>query len=199
MHSGILPFSYFPFSTEGKESFSRSLSMPASSIAMDLSSSSTQFPEQNNNLSESPKPDLRECGVQTPDVSSGNKMEIDTQTEDEIPVKDTEKDLERTQSSKSVATCSTTSSGEDTEKRHSIHSSTHSFDSTNSREDIEKKYFLATSSSGSGDYINANAAASDSEIIMKDNSNQTWIFAWTTDEVMFFLTELSNNDLKQIG
>lgn len=90
-------------------------------------------------------------------------MEIDTQTVDTVPVRDN--DLARAQS---VATIST-SSGDDTEKRHSTHSSTHSVDSGNSRDDAEKKFL--TTSSASGDYVHLQAA-SDTETAAYDESKK---------------------------
>lgn len=93
---------------------------------------------------------------------------MDTQTADDIPVRDTHDDLARTQSSKSV---STTSSGDDPEKRHSVYSSTHSFDSNNSKDDPDGK-FLTTGSAGSRDYVHLQSASSDSELMMRDENKK---------------------------
>ncbi|XP_031555328.1 PDZ domain-containing protein 7-like [Actinia tenebrosa] len=160
---------------EGKENYTRSLSSPSPPVSpLELSHSSTQFPDyENNNIRmESPKPELREFGVQTPVA----KIDSDTQTLDEVPVRDVQQEakekLERTQSSKSVATTCSSSSA-DTEKRQSVHSSSFSIDSTNSREDLERKYLAAGHSGAfSAENINIQATASDSEAILQDETKR---------------------------
>lgn len=143
---------FFFFLSEGKESFSRSLSAPVSPVSsLELSHSSTQFPDfgDESPTRDTPSPRLtrplsREAAVQTPELSPEPAPEV----KDEIVVVQVKQDfaeLERTQSSKSLAT-SSTSSGGDNEKQNSIHSA-HSFENVNgSREGVSKRYSVSSMS-----------------------------------------------------
>lgn len=125
---------------EGKEAHSRSLSAPVSPMnSLELSHSSTQFPDFENETptrdSPSPRRMLCDTGVQTPEPSPDPPPEV----KDEVVLVQVsqEAELERTQSAKSLATSSTSSGGE-FEKQNSLRSA-YSFESVNSREDGIKK------------------------------------------------------------
>lgn len=130
---------------ESKESYTRSISAPVSPVpSLELSHSSTQFPileqETPTRDTPSPRPVLRETGVQTPEP-----VEV---REDVVIVKVEQcenAELERTQSAKSLATSSTSSGGE-FEKQNSIRSA-HSFESvSSSREEMAKRASVSSMS-----------------------------------------------------
>lgn len=137
------------FFSEGKEHFSRSISAPASPmLSLELGHSSTQFPdfgvENPTRDTTSPRPPSREAAVQTPQPSPEPVPEVKEEVV-VVQVKQDFADLERTQSSKSLAT-SSTSSGGDNEKMNTLHSA-HSFESVNScKEDMAKKYSVSSMS-----------------------------------------------------
>lgn len=134
---------------EGKEKFSRSISAPVSPLSsLELSHSSTQFPdfgdENPTRDTPSPRPPSREAAVQTPQPSPEPMPEVKEEVV-VVQVKQDFADLERTQSSKSLAT-SSTSSGGDNEKMNTLHSA-HSFESVNSsREEVAKRYSVSSMS-----------------------------------------------------
>lgn len=134
---------------EGKEKFSRSISAPVSPLSsLELSHSSTQFPdfgdENPTRDTPSPRPPSREAAVQTPQPSPEPMPEVKEEVV-VVQVKQDFSDLERTQSSKSLAT-SSTSSGGDNEKMNTLHSA-HSFESVNSsREEVAKRYSVSSMS-----------------------------------------------------
>ena len=107
--------------------------------SLELSHSSTQFPDFENETptrdSPSPRRMLCDTGVQTPEPSPEPPPEV----KDEVVLVQVsqEAELERTQSAKSLATSSTSSGGE-FEKQNSLRSA-YSFESVNSREDGIKK------------------------------------------------------------
>ena len=134
----------FLFLLEGKETFSRSISTPVSPVSsLELSHSSAQFPDLENELptrdTPSPRPELHEASVQTPEPSIVPAVD---KKEEVTVVKQESGDLERTQSSKSLATSSTSSGGE-LEKGNSIRSA-YSNESLNSREEKEKRYSVSS-------------------------------------------------------
>ena len=137
------------FLSEGKEKFSRSISAPVSPLSsLELSHSSTQFPdfgdENPTRDTPSPRPPSREAAVQTPQPSPEPMPEVKEEVV-VVQVKQDFADLERTQSSKSLAT-SSTSSGGDNEKMNTLHSA-HSFESVNSsREEVAKRYSVSSMS-----------------------------------------------------
>ena len=135
---------------EGKESYTRSISAPVSPVlSLELSHSSTQFPileqETPTRDTPSPRPVLRETGVQTPEPCPEPPAEV---REDVVIVKVEQSEnaeLERTQSAKSLATSSTSSGGE-FEKQNSIRSA-HSFESvSSSREEMFKRASVSSMS-----------------------------------------------------
>lgn len=117
--------------------------------SLELSHSSTQFPDFGNENptrdTPSPRPLSREAAVQTPEPSPEPAV---PEVKEEVVVVQVQKDfaeLERTQSSKSLAT-SSTSSGGDNEKQSSIQSA-HSFENVHSsREEVAKKYSVSSMS-----------------------------------------------------
>ena len=135
---------------EGKEAYTRSLSAPVSPVSsLELSNTSTQFPDFGDETPTrdmpSPRPVLREAGVQTPEPSPEPPPDVKEEvvlvqvTQEEKP------ELERTQSAKSLAT-SSTSSGGDFEKQNSMHSA-HSFESvSSSREEMYKRASVSSMS-----------------------------------------------------
>lgn len=135
---------------ESKESYTRSISAPVSPVpSLELSRSSTQFPileqETPTRDTPSPRPVLRETGVQTPEPSPEPPVEV---REDVVIVKVEQSEnaeLERTQSAKSLATSSTSSGGE-FEKQNSIRSA-YSFESvSSSREEMAKRVSVSSMS-----------------------------------------------------
>lgn len=129
---------------ESKEDYTRSLSGSVSPVnSLELSHSSTQFPEGFNYETPtrdipSPRPDLRETGVQTPEPSPEPPPEVKDEVVLVQVTQETSAELERTQSAKSLATSSTSSGGE-FEKQNSFRSA-YSFESVNSsREEIAKR------------------------------------------------------------
>ena len=116
--------------------------------SLELSHSSTQFPDFGDEIpsrdTPSPRPLSREAAVQTPEPSP----EPAPQVKEDIVVVQVKQDfveLERTQSSKSLAT-SSTSSGGDNDKQNSIRSA-HSFENvSSSREEVSKRYSVSSMS-----------------------------------------------------
>lgn len=137
---------------EGKETFTRSISAPASPVSsLELSHSSAQFPELGEMPTRdtpSPRPQMREASVQTPQPSPEPPPEPVPETREEVVVvhvKQDFADLQRTQSSKSLAT-SSINSGDDSEKQNSIRSA-HSYESvSSSREEMAKRYSVSSMS-----------------------------------------------------
>ena len=123
--------------------YSRSLSAPVSPVSsLELSHSSTQFPDFGEETptrdTPSPRPVLRETGVQTPEPSPEPPVEVNEEPIVLVQVTQEKAELERTQSAKSLATSSTSSGGE-YEKQNSIRSA-HSFESvSSSREEMAKR------------------------------------------------------------
>lgn len=129
---------------EGKEAYTRSLSAPVSPVSsLELSNTSTQLSDFGEETPTrdmpSPRPELREAGVQTPEPSPEPPPDV---KEEVVLVKVTQEEkpeLERTQSAKSLAT-SSTSSGGDFEKQNSMRPA-YSFESmsSSSREEMAKR------------------------------------------------------------
>lgn len=154
IHSLFFFFPQFQFLIflEGKETFTRSISAPASPVSsLELSHSSAQFPELGEMPTRdtpSPRPQMREASVQTPQPSPEPPPEPVPETREEVVVvhvKQDFADLQRTQSSKSLAT-SSINSGDDSEKQNSIRSA-HSYESvSSSREEMAKRYSVSSMS-----------------------------------------------------
>ena len=163
---------YFFFS-EGKEKFSRSISAPVSPLSsLELSHSSTQFPdfgdESPTRDTPSPRPASREAAVQTPQPSPEPVPEVKEEVV-VVQVKQDFADLERTQSSKSLAT-SSTSSGGDNEKMSTLHSA-HSFESVNSgREEVAKRYSVSSMSKEQAILSGSDGELSDKRKVKKSKS-----------------------------
>lgn len=159
---------------EDKKTYSRSISSPVSPVSsLELSHTSTQFPDFENETptcdTPSPRRELRETGVQTPDPSP----EPPPLLKDEVVLvqvtQEAPAELERTQSAKSLATSSTSSGGE-FEKQNSIRSA-YSFESVNSsREEMSKRISVISMSKEEAILSGSDSELNDQRKVKKSKS-----------------------------
>ena len=142
--------------------------------SLELSHSSTQFPEGFNyetptRDTPSPRPELRETGVQTPEPSPEPPPEVKDEVVLVQVTQETSAELERTQSAKSLATSSTSSGGE-FEKQNSIRSA-YSFESVNSsREEMAKRASVTSMSKEEAILSGSDSELNDKRKVKKSKS-----------------------------